>query len=34
LVVGARVTISSPRDVTSMEQTATGIVIHPADTEE
>jgi ABC-type Na+ efflux pump permease subunit len=34
LVIGARVTIISPRDVTSMEQTATGIVIHPADTEE
>lgn len=34
LVVGARVTIISPRDVTSMEETATGIVIHPADTGE
>jgi hypothetical protein len=34
LVVGARVTIISPRDVSSMEQTATGIVVHPAIVEE
>ncbi|MBA4376438.1 MAG: hypothetical protein C0401_09745 [Anaerolinea sp.] len=30
LVVGARVTIISPRDVTSLDQTAKGIVVHPS----
>lgn len=30
LVVGARVTIICPRDVSSLDRTATGIVVHPA----
>ena len=30
LVIGARVTIISPRDVSSLDRTATGIVVHPA----
>jgi hypothetical protein len=29
-VVGARVTIIAPRDVSAVEMTATGIVIHPS----
>ena len=34
LQVGVRVTIIAPRDVSSMDQTATGIVVHPATAEE
>jgi len=34
LTVGARVTIISPRDVSSLDRTATGIVVHPQTAEE
>jgi hypothetical protein len=34
LTVGARVTIICPRDVSTLERTATGIVVHPVEVDE
>jgi len=34
LAVGARVTIICPRDVSTLDQTATGIVVHPVEVDE